>query len=847
MADSVRIKRGIKSNLPKSLPLGELAFCTDTRELYVGAGEGLPLKKVVDPDVIHEQKKLNEQLNKKMNKTDILTMANMGQDVKEKMTGGSVAVVGKNSILAENIVNEQVTNSKLKDGSITEEKIRECGKYYEVSDELDFEFSNMYIDGTGNLNDMSNWYITYPIPSKCMPIEVVVNSSGYLAGVWLDKDYNYTQAIYKNITDNRDGSYTITFKEPTDVNSEYLRLNYCSSIISSVKFTSLGSIKEEHLKDGIITNKKLSNEFKITPNLLPNNSINGDKLVKAGCIVDITDSSIEYEGSYIDNNGNIISFKDWAVTSLLDISNIGNIIYKSTQKPLYLGCFYDEKGNYIRPITYETPVEEDDVFKTTIICDNAHKIRLNIWNKTVSVEKVIRAGEIGTEHLKNKCISKNNLNDEVLSLISNNISDKKYVDVHYTRQCIADLLEKWRRGYPINIVCIGDSITNFQNSEILSSENQKNAPLGLQGNSWVRRLWKMLNYEVYNDDRTIRSENGNLGYKRYDHSDFKFVGGYQSTNEPVGNHKWATNRSNSSDSWRNVSPAGYPQIITPESSSNKMFVGSPYTGASCSVSIPSSAVKMALIFGQCGAIVNVKVNNGNENIINEDIIINAEAYELHKEFELTPGTNKTVVLTLKSGTVWLYGIEYWSSNCVRLINSGLAGNSVDTINNNFDKLMRGFNGDSQNVDLVVWEVNALNDARNTLIATQDNATEVFEKITSLGIPLLTILPHRHQKGQVTLQYDRYNPIYDSTFPKGSKLVGNKHFYPDYIRLYKTLAYKYKAGIIDMYSKSVDICGGLMNDATFPSNFFNDGIHLGTIGNDCYEEELKKVFMWEDYE
>ena len=44
--DSVRIKRGIKSDLPTELPLGELAFCTDTRELFVGMGEGASLRQV---------------------------------------------------------------------------------------------------------------------------------------------------------------------------------------------------------------------------------------------------------------------------------------------------------------------------------------------------------------------------------------------------------------------------------------------------------------------------------------------------------------------------------------------------------------------------------------------------------------------------------------------------------------------------------------------------------------------------------------------------------------------------------------------------------------------------------
>ncbi|MDK0900150.1 GDSL-type esterase/lipase family protein [Clostridium perfringens] len=53
------------------------------------------------------------KLNEKMNKDDVLSMANMGQDVKEAMTGGSVAVVGENCISPINIIDKGVTYSKL--------------------------------------------------------------------------------------------------------------------------------------------------------------------------------------------------------------------------------------------------------------------------------------------------------------------------------------------------------------------------------------------------------------------------------------------------------------------------------------------------------------------------------------------------------------------------------------------------------------------------------------------------------------------------------------------------------------------------------------------------------------
>ena len=116
MADSVKIKRGVRSNLPKSLPLGELAFCTDTRELYVGAGEGLPLKKVIDPDVIKGQQKLNEQLN---------TIANMGTtlEVLEKAMEKEIQKqIEEGNMTHMTIAEVSVNHRKIASGAIHPEK-----------------------------------------------------------------------------------------------------------------------------------------------------------------------------------------------------------------------------------------------------------------------------------------------------------------------------------------------------------------------------------------------------------------------------------------------------------------------------------------------------------------------------------------------------------------------------------------------------------------------------------------------------------------------------------------------------------------------------------------------------
>lgn len=63
----------------------------------------------VDSQLAHNTNYLD---NKKLDKNGIVTMANIGQDIKEAMTGGSVAVIGKNTVLEANIVDKQVTPTK---------------------------------------------------------------------------------------------------------------------------------------------------------------------------------------------------------------------------------------------------------------------------------------------------------------------------------------------------------------------------------------------------------------------------------------------------------------------------------------------------------------------------------------------------------------------------------------------------------------------------------------------------------------------------------------------------------------------------------------------------------------
>jgi hypothetical protein len=49
---TIQIRRGLKSELPSSAAVGEPLFCTDTNELFIGAGLGNPLVSLSSGTVI---------------------------------------------------------------------------------------------------------------------------------------------------------------------------------------------------------------------------------------------------------------------------------------------------------------------------------------------------------------------------------------------------------------------------------------------------------------------------------------------------------------------------------------------------------------------------------------------------------------------------------------------------------------------------------------------------------------------------------------------------------------------------------------------------------------------------
>lgn len=142
--------------------------------------------------------KINEQLdtktkeleNKKLDKDSVLTMANMGQDVKEAMTGGSVAVVGKNTVLTENIVNKQVTPDKTSFLDAT----------YFINETL----TTSITDRNSLFSSIGSYTVS---PGRTLIMEVgTIN-------IDVTPSYGWIEAIFRDSDNNNLGNISLNYKE----------------------------------------------------------------------------------------------------------------------------------------------------------------------------------------------------------------------------------------------------------------------------------------------------------------------------------------------------------------------------------------------------------------------------------------------------------------------------------------------------------------------------------------------------------------------------------------------------------------------------------------------------------
>lgn len=230
---------------------------------------------VVDENGKSNTKKFEEIEYSKADKNEVFTMANMGQDIKEAMTGGSVAVVGKNTILEENITNKQITPYKTNfiqyGNNLLDTNTLISGYLYSDGNIKNGNYkTTTYIPFT-NTDKINLSRIDKPEINKLMTRRAIRTACFY------DSSYNLLSDFYYDNTDLIKES--ITYQGSGNV--AYIRVSIQSLLIDNAMLY-LGEERTEYEKNGVIINKlKLNENLKeeIETKIKINNNVLKDKTI----------------------------------------------------------------------------------------------------------------------------------------------------------------------------------------------------------------------------------------------------------------------------------------------------------------------------------------------------------------------------------------------------------------------------------------------------------------------------------------------------------------------------------------------------------------------------------------
>lgn len=237
-------------------------------------------------------KKVKDVAINKADKNSVFTMANMGQDVKEAMTGGSVAVVGKNTILEENIVNKQVTPCKT--------------NFIQYGNNL-LDIDNLtpgYVYSNGEIkngNYVTTSYIPFSTGAKINlsrmdkpGINKLMTRRAIRTACFYDSSYAVLSDFYYNNTGLT--AEPVTYQGTGSV--AYIRVSFQNTLVDNAMLY-LGEERKEYEKNGVVINKLLLNENlkeEIETKINIGNGING---LKDKTILNFGDSISAGDG----NNG----------------------------------------------------------------------------------------------------------------------------------------------------------------------------------------------------------------------------------------------------------------------------------------------------------------------------------------------------------------------------------------------------------------------------------------------------------------------------------------------------------------------------------------------------------------
>ena len=214
---------------------------------------------VIEDEIEGINSSLDNMENKKLDKNGILSMANMGQDIKEAMTGGSVAVVGKNAILEENIVDGQVTRKKLT-----------CYKLSTKGNLLSRDFNTSQLgymyDNKGNKLNGSYWTLKLTLEDiDFINTPLKFNFTSYIT--YWDENDTFISGYIQGSLDN---GVNTEYLKNIPSNAKYVRMmiynsRFSDAVISINKYYKPNLKTSYYIPQLIVENENIDNKQNVNP------------------------------------------------------------------------------------------------------------------------------------------------------------------------------------------------------------------------------------------------------------------------------------------------------------------------------------------------------------------------------------------------------------------------------------------------------------------------------------------------------------------------------------------------------------------------------------------------------
>lgn len=292
--------------------------------------------------------------NNKADKNSVFTMANMGQDIKEAMTGGSVAIVGKNSVLTENIADGQITKRKT--------------AFYKKS--INLENRDLFVEGKGI--DGNNGQL-YDNPNLSAFEEYVPINCEYIS---------YERLTSDGVIDNQHSEILVAFYD-TDKswissnniksrayiqvpsNGKYIRIQIQITFLVEAQLNILptkeltGTYLEQYeLEDVSEINKEI--EQLKNGNSIQDEAIKPNKTTFFNLYRNLFDVSKIVVGAVLKDNGILDSgFDQWKATDWIKVKGGTTVYFSNNGEPhkTHLGALFDTDKKYLSGINDATSVK----------------------------------------------------------------------------------------------------------------------------------------------------------------------------------------------------------------------------------------------------------------------------------------------------------------------------------------------------------------------------------------------------------------------------------------------------------------------------------------------------------